>query len=153
MVDHASEIQFLNCRKLAIIWKDFNYIAIYWHDVIVNFFDVAMFLLPSLVTGPSFMSISLLVLGLWQLSFIKDWPDIRKLEIPLSEFWAISGYWGELRIPNLARMSAIKSYWIFKVPGLEFRVSELSRKNQQWRWWLRSLLYVWKVIWSSDSFK
>ena len=37
---------------------------IFQHDVIVNFFDVALFLLSSLVTGPSFMSISSLVLEL-----------------------------------------------------------------------------------------
>ena len=37
-----------------------------------NFFDVLLFLLSSLVTGPSFMSISSLILGLWQFSFISD---------------------------------------------------------------------------------
>ena len=37
---------------------------IFQHDVIVNFFDVALFLLSSLVTGPSLMSISSLVLEL-----------------------------------------------------------------------------------------
>ena len=35
-------------------------------------FIVIVFLLPSLVTGPSFMSISWLVLELWQFSFIRD---------------------------------------------------------------------------------
>ena len=43
-----------------------------------NFFDIFLFLLSSLVTGPSFMSISSLVLELWQFSFIRDWPEIRK---------------------------------------------------------------------------
>ena len=66
-----------------------------------NFFDVVLFLLSSLVTGPSFMSISSLVLELWQFSFIRDWPEIRKSEIPPSEFCPISGYWDELWIPNL----------------------------------------------------
>ena len=51
-----------------------------------HFFDVALFLLSSLVTGSSFMSISSLVLELWQFSFIRDWPEIRKSEIPPSEF-------------------------------------------------------------------
>ena len=32
-----------------------------WHDVIVIFFDVVLLLLSSLVTGPSFMSISSLL--------------------------------------------------------------------------------------------
>ena len=68
-------------------------------------FDVVLFLLSSLVTGLRFMSISSLVLELWQFSFIRDWPEIWKSEIPPSEFCPISGDWGELWIPNLARMS------------------------------------------------
>ena len=81
-----------------------------------NFFDVALFLLSSLVTVPSFMSISSLVLELWQFSFIRDWPEIRKSEIPPSEFFPISGDWDKLWIPNLARMSLIGCYWIPQNP-------------------------------------
>ena len=76
-----------------------------------NFFDVVLFLLSSLVTGPCFMLISSLVLELWQFSFIRDWPGIRTLETPPSAFCPISGDWGELWIPSLARMSLIKCYW------------------------------------------
>ena len=36
-----------------------------------NIFHVVLFLLSGLVTGPSFISISLLVLELWQFSFIR----------------------------------------------------------------------------------
>ena len=61
------------------------------HDVNVNLFDVSEFLLLSLVTGSSFMLISVLVLELWQFSFIRDWPEVRILEIPLSEFFSICG--------------------------------------------------------------
>ena len=96
-----------------------------------NFFDVVLFLLSSLVTGPSFMSISSLVLKLWQFSFIRDWPEIRKSEIPLSEFCPIFGDWGELSIPNLARMSLIECYWMLKNPRVTaFTVFELLRENQ-----------------------
>ena len=56
-----------------------------------------------LVTGPSFMSILSLVLELWQFSFIRDWPEIRKSEIPPSEFCLISKDWGESEIPNLVQ--------------------------------------------------
>ena len=49
-----------------------------------------------LVTDRSFMSMSSLVLELWQFSFIRDWPEIRKLEIPPSEFFPISEDWGKL---------------------------------------------------------
>ena len=73
-----------------------------------NVFDVYLFLLSILVTGLSFMSISSLVLELWQFPFIRDWREIRKLEIPLSQFCPISGDWGELGIPNLAWTSLIK---------------------------------------------
>ena len=97
-----------------------------------NFFDVVLFLLSSLVTGPSFMSISSLVLELWQFSFIRDWPEIRKSEIPLSEFCPISEDWGKLWIPNLARMSLIKCYWMLQNAGITaLTVSELWRENQQ----------------------
>ena len=61
------------------------------------FFDVVLFFLSSLVTGPNFMSISSLVLELWQFSFVRDWPEIRRLEIPPPEFFPISGDWGGRR--------------------------------------------------------
>ena len=94
-----------DCSKLAKNPKNNNDVTIFRHDVNVIFFDVVLFLLSSLVTDPSFMLISSLVLELWQFSFIRDWPEIRKSEIPPSEFCPISGDWGELWIPNLARMS------------------------------------------------
>ena len=53
-------------------------------------FNVAVFHLSGLVTGPNFLSISFLVPELWQFSFIRDWPEIWKLEIPLYELCPIS---------------------------------------------------------------
>ena len=97
-----------------------------------NLFDVFLFLLWSLVNGPSFMSISSLVLELWQFTFIRDWPEIRKSEIPPSEFCPISGDWGKLGIPNLARMSLMKCYWMLQNARVTaFTVSELLRENQK----------------------
>ena len=75
-----------------------------------NFADVVIFLLSSLVTGPSFMSISSLVLELWQFPFVRYWPEIRKSEILPSEFCPISEDLGELGIPNLVRTPPIKWY-------------------------------------------
>ena len=83
---YASGIRLPDCSKLAINWKKNNDITIFWHDFIVNFFDVALFHLSSSVTGPSFMSISSLVLELWQFTFIRDWPEILKWEIPCLSF-------------------------------------------------------------------
>ena len=102
------------------------------HETNINIFDVVLFLLSGLVTGPSFMSISSLVLELWQFSFIRDWPEIRKSEIPPSEFCPISGDWGELWIPNLARMSLIECYWMLQNSRVTvFTVFELLREKQQ----------------------
>ena len=96
-----------------------------------NFFDAALFLLSSLVTGPSFISTSSLVLELWQFSYIRDWPEIWKSEIPLSEFYPISGDWGELWIPNLAHMSLIECHWMLHNSRVTaFTVFESLKENQ-----------------------
>ena len=75
-----------------------------------NFFDVCMFLLSSLVTGPSFMSISCLVLAF----FCKGLTRNPEIKIPPSEFCPISGGWDELGILNLARLSWVKCYWMLQ---------------------------------------
>ena len=93
-----------------------------------TFFDIALFLLSSLITGPIFMSISSLVLELWQFSFIRDWPEIRKPEIPLCEFCPISGDWSELGISNISNEMLLNAAeW--KV--INFTVSELSIRESQ----------------------
>ena len=50
------------------------------------FFNVLVFSLSSIVTGPSFMSISSLVLELLKFSFTRDLTEIQKSEIPPSAF-------------------------------------------------------------------
>ena len=128
-----SGIRLLDLSKLFINWKNNNDFTIYWHDAIVNFFDVVLFLLSSLVTGPDLLSTSLLVLEVWQFTFfIKDWSEIRKSEIPPSKFCTILGDWDELGIPNLARMSLIKCYLVLQNARVTtITVSELLRENQQ----------------------
>ena len=97
-----------DCSKLAQNPKNVNDVTIFRHDANVNFFDVILFLLSGLATGQSVMSISPLVLELWQFSFIRHWPEIRKSEIPPSEFCLISGHWDELWIPNLPPLTQIR---------------------------------------------
>ena len=98
----------------------------------LNFFHLVVFLLSSSVTGPSFMSMPWLVLELWQFSFIKDWPEIRNLEIHSSRFCLISGDWGKSGIPNLAQMSLINCYSTLQNARVKaFTFSELLRENQQ----------------------
>ena len=96
-----------------------------------KFFDGILFLLPSFVTGPSFMYISSLVLQLWQF-FYKRLTEIRKSVIPPYGFCPISGDWDQLGIANLARMSLLKCYWMLQNARVTaFTLSELLRKNQQ----------------------
>ena len=96
-----------------------------------NFFDVVLFLLSRLVTGATSMPISSLLLKLWEFSFIRDWPEIRKPEIPPSEFCPVSGDWSKLWIPNLARMSLIECYCMLQNAMVTaFTVFELLRENQ-----------------------
>ena len=98
----------------------------------LNFFDVVLFLMSSLVTGRSFATISSLVLDLWQFSFIKDWPEFWKSEKTPSEFCPIFGDWGELGIPNSARRSLMKCYWtLHNARFTAFTVFELLRENQK----------------------
>ena len=73
-----------------------------------------------------------MVLELWQFLFIRDWPEIRKSELPPSEFFQISGDWGKLEIPNLAQIFLMKYYWMLQNARVTaFTVSELLRENQQ----------------------
>ena len=121
--------------RIAPNWWKIGKMTMMWQfsdmTLTSNFFDVVLFLLSGLVTGPSFMSISSLVLELWQFSFIRDWPEIRKSEIPPSEFCPISGDWGKLWIPNLTRMSLIECYWMLQNSSVTvFTVFRLLRENQ-----------------------
>ena len=127
-----SGIRLLYCSKINKIWKNANDITVFQHDVIVKFFWRCFIFFSSLVTGPSFMSISPLVLELKKFSFIKDWPEIRKSKIPPSKFFSVPGNWGKLGIPKLARMSLIKFYWMLQNARVTAStVSVLLRENQQ----------------------
>ena len=70
--DSVSGIRPRECSKLAKNLKNDNDVTIFRLGVISNFFDVFLFLLSILLTGPSFMSISSLVLEIRQFSFIRD---------------------------------------------------------------------------------
>ena len=64
IIDRASGIKVLDSSKSTINLKNEDDVIIYQLDAIINFFDPVVFLSSSLVTGPSFMSISLLFLEL-----------------------------------------------------------------------------------------
>ena len=160
-----SGIRLPDCSKLAKNKENDNDVTICWHDVSSNFFDVVLLLLSGLITGPSFMSILWLVLESRSFSFIRDQksPEIRKLEISLYTFCAIFGDWDKLEIPNLARMSLMKCYWVLQnTKATAFTVFELLRENQQGiklplptqtrvkRNWRST---NWKIIWKFSSNK
>ena len=69
---------------------------------------------------------------LWQFTLIKDWPEIWKPEIAPFEFCPIFVDCDELGIPNLARMSLMKCYYMLQNARVTaFSISELLMENQQ----------------------
>ena len=60
-----------------------------------NFFNVVLFLLSSLVSGPSFMPISSHGSGVMTVSFYKGLTRNPEIGNTPSEFCPISGDWGE----------------------------------------------------------
>ena len=120
-----------DCSKLAKNPKNSNDVTIFRHDVIVKFFWRCF---VSLVKFSYWFKIHVNIItgsGIMTIFFIRDWPEIRKSEIPPSEFCPISGDWGKLWIPNLARMSPIKYYWMLQNSRVTaLTVFELLRENQ-----------------------
>ena len=54
--DYASGIRLPPCSTFAINQKNDDDVTICQHDIIVKIFEIVLFLLPSLVTGPSFIT-------------------------------------------------------------------------------------------------
>ena len=130
--DYASRICLPDCSKLTVNWKNGNDVTIFEHGVIIKFFDVALFLFSSLVTGLSFHVSIITGSGVMTFSFIRDWPEIRKSEIPPSEFFPKPRDWGKLGTPKLAETPQIKCYWMLPdASTTACTVSELLRENQQ----------------------
>ena len=133
--DYASGIRLPNGSRLAVDWKNCNNVTIFWNDVIAKFSSRCFISLVKFSYWSKFHFNIITGSGVMQLPFISDWPEIRKSEIPPSEFCLISTDWSELRIPNLARTSLRKSYWMLQNARVtDFTVSELLREYQQERW-------------------
>ena len=66
-----------DCSKSTIIRKNEDEVIICQY-FIVNFFDVVLFLLSTLVTGPSFMSKSLLVMTIFDFKGFYQKSENRK---------------------------------------------------------------------------
>lgn len=99
--------------------------------LLLNFFDVVLYLLWSLVSGPSFISISWLILELWQSLFIRDL--IRNSEIENTPVWGFFNIWRLERVKdaNLAWMSLMEHYLMLQNARFTvFTTAELLRENQ-----------------------
>ena len=102
-----------DCSKLAKNPKNDNYVTIFRNDVIVKFFWRSFVSLVkfsywskfhvNIITGSG-------IIAIFFYTGLTRNPEIGY--IPLLEFCSISGDWGKLWIPNLARMSPIKYYWM-----------------------------------------
>ena len=115
----------------SYLWqKNDNDVTILQHDVIVNniwrgFVSLVKFshwskFHVNIITGSGIMTIF----------FYKGLT--RNPEIPPSEFCPISGDWGELWIPNLARMSLIEFYWMLQNSRVTAFTAFELRENQLW---------------------
>ena len=102
-----------------------------------------MFLLLSLVTGLSSIWISLMVPKLWKLSFVRDWPEIRKLEIPTPHFCPISGDWGKLRMQNLARIFLTKIHWMLQKARITAFPSQTTVRKSYQDWQVKTKSETW----------
>ena len=95
--------------NVKIFWRCFVSLVkfSYWSKFHVNF-----------ITGSGIMTIF----------FYTGLTEIRKSEIPPSEFCPMSGDWGEFWVPNLVRMSLIEYYWMLQNSRVtSFTVLELLK--------------------------
>ena len=105
--------------------KNDNDVTIFWHDVKFNFFWRCFVSVVKFSYWSKFYVN--IITGSGIISFIRI---DQKSEIPPSEFCPISGDWGELWIPNLARMSLIECYWMLQDCRVTaITVFELLREN------------------------
>ena len=87
-----SRIRLPDYSKLTTNLKNTNDSTICRHNLIINFFDVVIIVLSGLVSGPSFMLTSSLVLEFWQVLAIKggltENPEIENIPV-----WDLSNIW------------------------------------------------------------
>ena len=120
-----------DCSKLVKNPKNSNDVTIFRNDVNVKMFWHCFVSLIKFSYWSKFHVNIFIGSEIMTIFFIRDWPEIRKLEIPTSKFCPISGDWDELWIPHLARMSLIECYWMLQNSRVTaFTVFKLLRENQ-----------------------
>ena len=122
-------IRLLDCCKLAINLKKWQ-----WrHNLLTwphrKFFWRCFASFVRFSYWSKFMSISLLVLESWQFFYKGVTTNLETGNTPV---WIcpISGDWGMLVVPNLARRFLMKCYWMLQNARVTvFTISELLREN------------------------
>ena len=132
-----SRIRPRDCSKLAGNLNIYNDITIFRHDVNIKFFWRCFISLVKLSYWSKFHVNIITDSGIMTIFFYKGLT--RNPEIGNTPVWVlleignspISGYWDELWVPNLARMSLINCYWMLQNSRVTaFTVDELLRENQ-----------------------
>ena len=124
-------IRLPNSSELAINRKNDNDVTICQYDLTIELFWRCFILLVEFIYWSKWHVNVITGSGDMTIFFKRDWPEIRKSEIPRSEFCPISGDWGELGISNLTRMSLIKCYWMLQNAMVTaFTIFELLRQNK-----------------------
>ena len=130
--DYASGTQLPYCSKLSINWKNDNDLTISRNDIIVILWRSLVSLVKfsywskfpfNIITGSGFMTIFS-----FQFSSVSSKSGNRNNPV-----WVlpISGGLRELGIPDLARISLIKCYWMMQSARVTvFTVTELLREKQ-----------------------
>ena len=99
--------------KLAKNPKNDNDVTIFWNGVNVKFFWCCFVSLVKFSYWSKFHVNIITGSGIMTIFFYKEltrYPEIRNTP----EFCPIPGDWGELWIPNLARMSLMEHYWMLQ---------------------------------------
>ena len=105
---YESRIRLLDCSKFAVNWKNSNGATIFRHGVIVNFFDDVLFLSSKLVTSPSFMSISSLVLELGIPKMLLNAAKCQDYRVIKGK---PTGMWGVKLLPLPTQINVNISVW------------------------------------------
>ena len=130
-----SRIRLPDCSKLTTNLKNTNDAIICRHNFIINFFDVVLFVLSGLVSGPSFMLTSSLVLEFWQVLAIKALtknPDIENIPV-----WDLSNIWrqGQFRDTKFSMNTSNKMLVIVQNARFTgFFLSYLEKQNKGRGW-------------------
>ena len=126
-----SGIRLPDCSKMAKIPQNTNDVTIFRNDIIVKFFWGCFVSLIKFSYCSEFHVNIINGSGIVTNLFYKGLTRNPEIGNTPSGFCPISGDWGELWIPNLARMSLIECYGMLQNARITaFIVLELLRKNQ-----------------------